>query len=111
MKRLIIAAVACVATLAHAEFYSGNELYTRITSSESWHRSFVNGYVSGIADAAHGVSYCPQPNVTLGQLVDLTKQLLERMPAQRHASADGFVVVAITTAFPCAKQQKKGGDV
>ena len=109
MKRIIIAAVACVATLAHAEFYSGNNLYARMTSSDVYDRIFAQGYVAGVADAAYGTLYCPVPGITLGQLVDMTKSLLEKNPDQRHKTADSLVMHAITAAFPCAKN-RKGND-
>lgn len=110
MKRLLIATVACAATLAHAEFYSGNDLYYRMISPESSQRILAQGYVAGVADAAYGTLYCPAIGVTLGQLVDMTKSLLEKNPDQRHKTADSFVMHAISTAFPCAKS-KKGSDV
>jgi hypothetical protein len=106
-KLLIIAALMC--SSAHAQqssiLYTGQDLYTRMTSSPA----LVNGYVAGVADSQSGVTICIPPNtVTLGQMVDMVKQSLERVPSERHLAADIYVQATLSNRWPCAK---RGGGV
>jgi hypothetical protein len=94
---------------AHAQpssiLYTGQDLYTRMTSSPA----LASGYVAGVADALSGVTICIPPNtVTLGQMVDMVKQSLERVPSERHLAADTYVQVTLSNRWPCAK---RGGGV
>lgn len=107
MKKLILLSMFCAS--AHAQngsiMYSGQDLYTRMTSNPI----LANGYIAGVADAQSGVTICIPPNtVTLGQMSDMVKQMLERNPSERHLSADIFVQAALEQRFPC---KKKGGGV
>ena len=107
MKKLILLSMFCAS--AHAQngstMYSGQDLYTRITSNPA----LANGYIAGVHDAQAGVTICIPPNmVTLGQMSDMVKQMLERNPSERHLSADIFVQAALEQRFPC---KKKGGGV
>lgn len=107
MKKLILLSMFCAS--AHAQpssiLYSGQDLYTRMTSNPV----LANGYIAGVHDAQSGVTICIPPNmVTLGQMSDMVKQMLERNPSERHLSADIFVQAALEQRFPC---KKKGGGV
>lgn len=107
MKKLILLSMFCVS--AHAQngsiMYSGQDLYTRMTSNPA----LANGYIAGVHDAQSGVTICIPPNmVTLGQMSDMVKQMLERTPSERHLPADIFVQAALEQRFPC---KKKGGGV
>jgi hypothetical protein len=107
MKLLVLAAMLC--TSAHAQpsstLFSGQELYTRLTSMPVW----AYGYISGVADSQSGVTICIPPNtVTVGQMGDMVKQMLERVPSERHLPADAFIQAALSLRWPCAK---KGGGV
>lgn len=107
MKKLILLSMFCASAYAQngSIMYSGQDLYTRITSNPA----LANGYIAGVADAQSGVTICIPPNtVTLGQMSDMVKQTLERLPSERHLSADIFVQVALEQRFPC---KKKGGGV
>jgi hypothetical protein len=106
-KLLMIAALMC--SSAHAQpssiLYTGQDLYTRMASSPA----LASGYVAGVADALAGVTVCIPPNtVTLGQMVDMVKQSLERVPSERHLAADVYVQVTLSNRWPCAK---RGGGV
>ena len=106
-KLLIITAMLC--TSAHAQpssvLYSGQELYTKLSND----RLSAMGYIAGVADSQSGVTICVPPGqVTLGQMADMVKQSLERVPSERHLAADIYVQVTLSNRWPCAK---KGGGV
>lgn len=106
MKKLILsAAMLCGAAQAQSVMYSGQDLYTRLTSNPT----IANGYIAGVHDSQSGVTICvPHNTVTLGQMSDMVKQLLERVPSERHQAADIFVQAALEARWPC---KKKGGGV
>jgi hypothetical protein len=106
-KLLIITALLCGS--AHAQpssiLYTAQDLYTRMTSSPT----FAHGYIAGVADSQSGVTVCiPPGQVTLGQMTDMVKQTLERIPSERHMAADIFVQATLSNRWPCAK---RGGGV
>jgi hypothetical protein len=107
MKKLILLSMFCAS--AHAQngsiMYSGQDLYTRITSNPA----LANGYIAGVHDSQSGVTICiPSNTVTLGQMSDMVKALLEKVPSERHLPADIFVQAALENRWPC---KKKGGGV
>jgi hypothetical protein len=100
---LILAALMC--THAHAQqssiLYTGQDLFARFTSD----RPFVLAYIAGVADSQSGVTICiPPGQVTLGQMGDMVKQSLERLPSERHLAADIYVQVTLSNRWPCAKR-------
>ena len=104
---LILGALVCSAAQAQPSsvLFSGQELHNRLTSMPVW----AYGYISGVADSQSGVTICiPPGTVTIGQMGDMVKQLLERVPSERHLPADAFVQAALSNRWPCAK---KGGGV
>ena len=109
MKKLLaIAALLC--TSAHAQpssiLYTGQDLFTRFTTD----RPFVLAYIAGVADSQAGVTICiPAGQVTLGQMGDMVKQSLERLPSERHLAADVYVQVTLSNRWPC--NNKRGGGV
>lgn len=109
MKAIFFLFIAGVAICAQAQpssiLYSGQELYIKLNSD----RLSAMGYIAGVADAQSGVTICIPPNmVTLGQMSDMVKQMLERTPSERHLPADIFVQAALEQRWPC---KKKGGGV
>lgn len=101
--------LAVLATSAQAEFFSGNELLAYMNGTVT-QQAIATGYVAGAFDAATGLKICPPSTVTLAQVRDMTKQALERLPAERHTSADAFVVAVSANAWPC-RQQPRGSNV
>ena len=104
-KLLLIAALMC--GTAHAQpsstMYTGQDLYDRLKNSPA----LANGYIAGVHDTQSGLTICiPAGRVTLGQMSDMVKQTLERLPSERHMSADIFVQVALEERWPCAKKGK-----
>lgn len=86
---------------AHAEFYTGNELYERIRSGESIKRLEVMMYIAGVSDAHRGVVSCPTADVTLGQLFDMVHSYLIRTPERRHQPGDWIVAAVMRPVWPC----------
>ena len=106
-KLLLITALLC--TGAHAQqssiLITGQELLARMADNRMW----VFGYVAGVADSQSGVTICiPPGQVTVGQMTDMVKQSLERIPSERHMAADIYVQVTLSNRWPCAK---RGGGV
>jgi Rap1a immunity proteins len=106
MKRFI-AVVFVVPAIAHAEFWSGNDLYTRLTSSDPVSQMLALGYIVGAADATTNVSICPPRGIaTTGQTKDIVYQFLTAHPETRHYSADSLVNFALKQIWPCADKGK-----
>jgi len=102
-KLLLVTALLCSGTQAQPSsiLYTGQDLYMRFTSD----RVTALAYIAGVADSQSGVTICiPPGQVTLGQLGDMVKQALERVPSERHMSADIYVQVALEKRWPCAKK-------
>lgn len=107
MKMKLLGLLLVASASAHAQpssnMYTGQDLYNRLTSSPA----LANGYIAGVHDTQSGITICIPPNtVTLGQMSDMVKQTLERLPSERHLSADIFVQVALEQRWPCAKKGK-----
>lgn len=106
-KLLLITALLCGGAQAQQSsiLYTAQDLYTRMTSAPA----VAHGYIAGVADSQSGVTICIPPNtVTLGQMTDMVKQALERIPSERHMAADIYVQVTLANRWPCAK---RGGGV
>ena len=106
MQKLVISvALLCGTAQGQSVMYSGQDLYTRLTSNPP----IANGYIAGVHDSQSGITICVPPNtVTLGQMSDMVKLLLERAPSERHLPADIFIQAALSDRWPC---KKKGGAI
>jgi hypothetical protein len=109
VKQKLLLAGLFLSCSAHAQqssiLFTGQELYNRISSD----RAMYLGYIAGVADSLSGVTICiPPGQVTLGQMGDMVKQSLERVPSERHLAADTYVQVTLSNRWPCAK---RGGGV
>lgn len=107
MKRLALL-LTLAASSAQAQFVTGNELLERLNGSTVQQVNAV-GYITGIADAEVGTLWCPPPNVTVRQVVDLTKRTLDVLPEKRHESASAFVIAAVRMTWPCESKPKAKG--
>jgi hypothetical protein len=103
---LILAVLCCGAQAQQSSIlFTGQELYTRLTTMPVW----AYGYISGVADSQSGITICIPPGiVTVGQMGDMIKQSLERVPSERHLAADIYVQVTLSNRWPCAR---KGGAI
>ena len=100
---LLITALLCSSAYAQPSsiLYSGQELYNRLNND----RLSAMGYIAGVADSLSSITICiPPGQVTLGQMSDMVKQSLERLPSERHLSADIFVQATLEKRWPCAKK-------
>jgi hypothetical protein len=109
MKHTLVAIAMC-ATSAHAQqssiLYTAQELHIRLSSD----RAMALAYIAGVADSQSGVTICiPPGQVTLGQMGDMVKQSLDRVPSERHLPADIYVQATLSNRWPCAS--KRGGGV
>lgn len=104
MRTQIILAAALVCGTAHAEFYSGNDLYSKLTGN-TLDRSIALGYVIGVSDALIRATHCAPKAVTAGQIQDMIRDYLDANPAVRHFSADSLISHVLKTTWPCANRQ------
>jgi hypothetical protein len=110
MKKLI-AVVMLMPTLAYAEFFSGNELLSKMNSADYMDRAQAIGYVQGVFDAGQHVKHCTPDGagVSAGQVQDIVKDYLNKNPATRNFSADLLITDALKRIWPCANQSKGRG--
>lgn len=105
MRKELLAILLAATLPAHAQqssiLYTGQELLNRMGND----RISALAYVAGVADSQSGVTICiPPGQITLGQMADMVKQTLERIPSERHMSADIYVQVTLEKRWPCAKK-------
>lgn len=102
-----LAALLCVSANAqpHSTYLSGQELYRRLTGTDG-QIMMAYGYIAGVNDTRAGSSICIPPGlVSLGQMADMVKQTLERVPSERHLPADVYVEATLANRWPCKKGQ------
>jgi hypothetical protein len=105
---LLLAALICGNAYAQQSsiLYTGQELHSKFSSD----RATALAYIAGVADSQSGVTICiPPGQVTLGQMGDMVRQSLERIPSERHLSADIYVQVTLSNRWPC--NNRRGGGV
>ncbi len=107
MKKFI-AALLFVPAVAHAVFFSGNELLSKI-NGDSLDRIHALGYIQGAVDAYGGATICPPPTVTAGQLMDMIKNYMTNTPAIRHRAADVIIADALKQVWPCQNRSNGRG--
>jgi hypothetical protein len=89
------------------DFYDGNGLHQKCTSTSNMDFGFCAGYISGVADvlqSQNGNSVCLPRNVVVGQVVDTVKKYLVDYPESRHYAAYSEILVALEKAFPCSNR-------
>lgn len=105
MKRLIGTLVLGMSFCAHAEFFTGNELYSKMNDTNSYfHQGVADGYIVGVYDALVNVTHCPPRNVTVRQIKDMVRTHIENNPSTRHNTADSIISYVLTNAWPCPKR-------
>jgi len=108
MKKFI-AGLLFVPAIAQAEFVNGNDLLNGLESTESMERVFAMGYIAGVADANHSITYCPPSGINLGQLRDMAKQYLTANASIRNLSGDVLIGDMLNRRWPCNKQPRGRG--
>lgn len=101
MKHLLVILWICLTLPAHAEFYSGNDLYKRLQSTNAVDQGLALGYIAGAFDTLSSRLICPPSNVTMGQVRDIVRMWLENNPQTRHFSADSLVLSTFKSVWPC----------
>ena len=104
MKLVPILLAAMLATSAHADFQSGNEILNNINSDNYYSKGNAMGYIMGVVDAYSGIYICPPATITGGQIQDIVKSYLVQTPATRHTGASVLVYSAMVEFFPCKKK-------
>ena len=104
MKLVSILLAAMLATSAHADFQSGNEILNNINSDNYYSKGNAMGYIMGVVDAYSGIYICPPATITGGQIQDIVKSYLVQTPSVRHQGASGLVYTAMVEFFPCKKK-------
>lgn len=99
MKHLIAITALTWSVGAHAGFMSGNDLLERMKNGSS---AGALGYVMGVHDADENIFFCTPNQVTAGQVYDLVRMELEKMPALRHYPANLLVGAILKKQWPCA---------
>ncbi len=108
MKK-ILCSLLFVPAIASAEFISGNDLLDHLQSTETVKRVFGMGYVAGVSDANHSITFCPPANIQLGQVRDMVEQYLIVNPSTRHLSGDILIGDMLNKRWPCKEQPKGRG--
>jgi hypothetical protein len=107
MRKLLVA-LLMVPSMAWAEFFSGNQLLAKITSSEYMDKAQAIGYIQGVYDAGLHIRHCAPDNagINAGQVQDIVRNYLERNPATRNYAADVLIIDALRKVWPCANKGK-----
>ena len=105
MKKLITL-LALICGSAQAQFYSGNELWSRLNSSSDTYvpQAYAAGFIAGVADSYDGMLFCIPARTTIEQTKDVTYRYLSANPQTRQQGAAGLVILAFMNAWPCPKK-------
>lgn len=109
MKKYL-AILLMVPCLARAEFWTGNNLYNSLTSSETADRIHAMGYVMGVFDVYINVTFCPgnQNGITAGQIRDMAIAWLSVNSATRNRTAEALLNDMFKQAWPCKQRNNRG---
>lgn len=110
MKKLLVV-LLMVPAMAHAEFMTGNQLHSKLNSSEVSERIQALGYIQGVFDAGQHYRHCAPDNIgiTAGQVRDIVLNYLNAKPSVRNFTADLLIIDALKQIWPCANQNKGRG--
>jgi len=108
MKKLL-AGLLLIPCLARAEFYTGNDLLTKLNSASTIEQTHALGYVMGVYDVYVDVTICSPRGVTSGQVRDMVQNYLTNIPAQRHKTAESLINQALKQAWPCPQRNPGRG--
>lgn len=108
MKKLIVG-LLMVPAMAHAEFFTGNELLSKLQSRDAIDKIQALGYIQGVFDANMSITVCPPAGVTAGQVNDMIKNYLENIPATRNRTADRIIQDALKSVWPCQNRNPARG--
>lgn len=120
MKKIALAGLLFLHfSLAHAGFWSGNQLYGWIQNSAT--RSMGTTFITGVADN-EGIHYffarldgkayataffCLPEEVTAGQITDIVQKYFADHPSTRHLDAALLTRSALIEAYPCSTNPRR----
>lgn len=98
-----------IATPAHAEWMSGNELYDMCSTASVVDRASCLAYVMGVLDGVRGLDQPPRTPVgaTGGQVRDVVTKYLADHPESRTLPARKIVTSAVIDAWPALQPKPK----
>ena len=107
MKKLLILLLLMVSTnvFSNSEvFYNGEKLINDIKSDDLSANAYASGFIIGVI----GVNYdnreiCIDEGVTGDQLIQITKNYLEKHPDSWKYTASSILIFAIKEFYPCKK--------
>lgn len=104
MKKLmmLLALVPTMVLAQNNDFFTGNELWSRLNADDTMSKSVALGYIAGVASAASNSGHCAPRTVTMGQVQDVVKTFMQSAPEHRHLSASVIVLAALINVWPCA---------
>jgi hypothetical protein len=105
MKKYLLTLLTAVSLSAHADFLTGNKLYTQLTG-DATDQAIALGYVLGVSDATQNTWHCAPSGVSARQVRDVVQTTLEKLPQLRHHSASELVAVTLGGAWPCPQSKK-----
>lgn len=100
---ILTAALALLAAPAHAEFLSVGEFLDHAQSKTEVRYMFAAGFAAGVWDAGTGVHICGARNLSVKNLLDLSKAIAAR--AERSDMANEVLTVGYKALFPCNRGQ------
>lgn len=104
-KSVILTIALSVSMSSHAEFLTGNKLYSLLNGTDL-EKSFAYGFVAGVSDAYMGVTHCPPENITIKQVSDMVLKALEQAPEHREKAAELYVMTATRLVWPCKQKNQ-----
>jgi hypothetical protein len=104
MKTFITFILALFCVTAHAEFFSGNDVYELHSTNE---KGFLY-YTAGVFDSGHNAYHCAPSNVTTGQVADMFYQFLRDNPNVRSFTAESIARSLFKTTWPCPAKRGSG---
>jgi len=108
MKKFILI-LSLLAGSAHAEFWDGNRLHEKLSSSSYYEQGLAMGYIMGVSDMTLNILHCAPPTATAGQVQDMVAQHLRLYPERRTKTADTIVTDTLKAAWPCPKKESSPG--
>lgn len=66
--------------------------------------SFAKGFVTGVANATAGVTWCPSADVTEERIFQVVANFMLAHPESREHKSANMVGDALAAAFPCKKE-------
>lgn len=116
MRSLLLCLLISISSVAHAGYFSGNDMVKwadandrvlagRGAGYDEGHSAMIGAYVAGVYDAYKlGGGMCVPQKTPLGQLIAVVKKHLKDHPSEWHFTAEAIVIVALINAFPCSEK-------